>query len=354
MVMKDVINGMAKRVAVWLSDEGKDSDIIISSRARLARNLQDIPFVDRASEDEQKSIISKVLSAAKLVHLLKNGQYVDMKSIELLDRQFFVERRLISTDFVDSENLRGLLFSSDEKASIMINEEDHLRIQLIYSGFALDEAWYGIRQLDEEFSQHVAYAFSDRFGYLTACPTNVGTGVRLSVFIHLPMLTFTKEIEKIFSEMIPAGIAVRGFYGEGSEVIGNFFQISNQYTLGCTEQGILDRMTPLINRFISQEREVREKVINDQRIIIEDKIYRAIGILSKSKILSSMEFLDLLSAVRLGVDMQILSGIDRKIFNELMVQAQPVHIQKLQGGKMTELERDTLRANLVREKLHLN
>ncbi len=352
--MKDVIDGMAKRLAVWLSNEGKDADIIISSRARLARNLQDIPFVDRASEDEQKSIISKVLSAAKHIHQLKNGQYVDMRSIGLTDRQFFVERRLISSDFADSENPRGLLFSNDEKASIMINEEDHLRIQLIYPGFSLDEAWYGIRQLDEEFSQDIEYAFSNRFGYLTACPSNVGTGVRLSVFIHLPMLTFTKEIENVFSEVIPAGIAVRGFYGEGSKVIGNFFQISNQYTLGCTEQGILDRMTPLIDHFISQEREAREKVIKDKRILIEDKIYRAIGILSKSKILSSMEFLDLLSAVRLGVDMQILSGIDGKVFNELMVQAQPVHIQKLHGEKMTELERDTIRANLVREKLHLN
>ncbi len=352
--MNDVIDEMAKKLAVWLSGEGKDSDIIISSRARLARNLQNIPFVDRASEDEQKSIISKVLLAAENVHQLKDGLYFGMSSIGLADRQFFVERRLISTDFVDKENPRGVLFSKDEKASVMINEEDHLRIQLIYPGFSLDEAWYHIRQVDEEFSQHLDYAFSNRFGYLTACPTNVGTGVRLSVFIHLPVLTFTREIEKIFAEMIPAGIAVRGFYGEGSKIIGNFFQISNQYTLGCTEQGILDRMMPLINRFIVQEREAREKIINDQRIIIEDKIYRAIGILSKSKILTSMEFLDLLSALRLGVDMNIFSKIEGRIFNELMVQTQPVHIQKLKGEKMSELERDIFRANLVREKLHLN
>lgn len=352
--MNDVIDGMAKTVAVWLSGDGKDSDIIISSRARLARNLHNVPFVDRASEDEQKKIMSQVLSAAENVMQLKKGIYFNIMNVDTVDRQFFVERRLISTDFVDKENPRGLLFSKDEKASVMINEEDHLRIQLIYPGFALDEAWYGIRQVDEEFSQAIDYAFSNRFGYLTACPTNVGTGVRLSVFIHLPVLTFTKKIETIFSEMIPAGIAVRGFYGEGSKVIGNFFQISNQYTLGCTEQGILDRMIPLINRFISQEREAREKVLNDQRIVIEDKIYRAIGILSKSKILSSMEFLDLLSALRLGVDLHILPNIDGKVFNELMVKTQPVHIQKLQGGKMTELERDTVRACLVREKLHLN
>lgn len=352
--MANVIENMVHNVAEWLLGKGKDADIIISSRARLARNLHNIPFIDRASEDQQKEVLSKVLSAAENVSLLKDVHYFNMSSVEKQDRQFFVERRLISTDFAERENPRGVLVTPDEKVGVMINEEDHLRIQVICSGFSLKEAWHEIRRLDEELSRDLNYAFSERFGYLTACPTNVGTGVRFSVFIHLPVLTFKKEIEGMFAEMIPAGIAVRGFYGEGSKVIGNFFQISNQYTLGWTEQGILDRIIPLIKRFIAQERKARERVMEDQRIVIEDKIFRALGVLSKAKILSSMEFLDLISALRLGSDLGIIPKINIELFNELMVLTQPAHIQQLEGKMLDEMQRDTLRASLVRNKLHLN
>ena len=350
--MSNVIDKMAHRIAYWLSGEGKDSDIIISSRARLARNLLNVPFVDRATEDQQEAVLSTVLSAAENTKLLSNAYYFNMSSIGEMDRQFFVERRLISADFTEGKNPRGLLVTADEQAGVMINEEDHLRIQVVCSGFSLDKAWYDVHQLDQDLSSDLRYAFSERFGYLTACPTNVGTGVRFSVFMHLPVLTFTKEIEDVFAEMIPAGIAVRGFYGEGSRVVGNFFQISNQYTLGWTEQGILDRIIPLIECFIAKEQKARECVMSEQRVNIEDKVLRAQGILSKAKILSFLEFLDLLSALRLGVDLAILPKIDVKIFNELMVLTQPAHIQKMEGKSLTELERDTIRANLVKEKLH--
>ena len=352
--MHSVIEQMKFQFADWLSGKGKDSDIIISSRVRLARNLQNIPFVNRASEDQHNAVLSTVLSTAQKVAVFKNAKYFNMFALDELDKIFFVERRLISSEFAEMQSPRGFLVTDSEETSMMINEEDHIRIQVICSGFSLDKAWYSIRLIDEEMSKNLNYAFSDQFGYLTACPTNVGTGVRFSVFIHLPVLTFTKKIEGIFSEMIPAGIAVRGFYGEGSKVIGNFFQISNQYTLGWTEQGILDRVTPLIKRFIIQERKAREDIMNDQRIVIEDKIYRALGLISKARILSSIEFLDLLSALRLGVDLRLLKDYDTKLFNELIVLAQPAHIQKLEGKTLTEMERDILRASLVRKKLHLN
>ncbi len=352
--MFDVIDKMTSKMADWLSGEGRDSDIVISSRARLARNLLNFPFVDRSTEDQQKTILSAVLSAAENTEFLKNALYFDISSVNELNRQFLVERRLISTDFAEGENPRGLLVTVDEQIGVMINEEDHLRIQVIHSGFSLEKAWYDVRQLDQELSSYLDYAFSERFGYLTACPTNVGTGVRFSVFVHLPALTFTKEIEGVFSEMIPAGIAVRGFYGEGSQIIGNFFQISNQYTLGWTEQGILDRLIPLINCFITKERSAREHVMNDQRVTIEDKVFRAQGILTKAKVLSFIEFLDLLSALRFGIDLDMLPKIDGRIFNELMVLTQPAHIQKTEGKVLNELERDILRATLVRGKLNLN
>jgi protein arginine kinase len=237
---------------------------------------------------------------------------------------------------------------------MMINEEDHIRIQSVFPGFNLDNAWIRIHQLDVALSQHLDYAYSDRLGHLTACLTNVGTGIRFSVFLHLPVLVFTKEIETVFSDMIPAGITVRGFHGEGSRIIGNFFQISNQYTLGWTEQGILDRVKPLIKRFIVLERTARDRIMNNQRIIIEDKIFRALGVLSHARILSSIEFLSFLSALRLGAELNILEDINKSVFNELMVVTQPAHIQKLEGKKLNEEERDEIRARLVRDKLGLN
>ena len=278
--MPGVIDGMFQEMAAWLSKDGEDSDIVISSRARLARNLLSFPFVERSSDDQLKTVLANVLKAVENTKILGKACFFDVSALEELDRQFFAERRLISTDFIEMDNPRGLLVTKDEGSSIMINEEDHLRIQNICAGFALDETWQNVHRMDEELSRNLTYAFTDRFGYLTACPTNVGTGVRFSVFVHLPVLTFTKQIEDVFKETIPAGIAVRGFYGEGSKVIGNFFQISNQYTLGWTEQGILDRVKPLIERFISRERKAREKAIRDERVLIEDKIYRALGLIS--------------------------------------------------------------------------
>ena len=294
-----------------------------------------------------------MIKAANGVDLLESSAYIDMSTTDDLDRQFFVERRLISSEFAEMNDPRGFFVTDDEAVSLMINEEDHLRLQVIHSGLSLEKIWYEIHQFDQELAAHLMYAYSNRFGYLTACPSNVGTGVRFSVFIHLPVLTFTKKIENIFAEMIPAGIAIRGFYGEGSRIMGNFFQISNQYTLGWTEQGILDRIIPLIKQFIFKERKARDQVIKNRRIELEDKVFRDLGILTHARILPSIEFLNLLSAIRMGVDLGFLPNMDRKIFNELIVTTQPAHIQKSKGKKLTEIERDSLRASLVREKLNL-
>jgi len=354
ITMTDQIGKMVNRVAEWLNGEGDDADIIISSRVRLARNLLNFPFVDRASEDQQKKILKTVKESVENSKMLEHAQFFDMVKMDELDLQFLVERRIISSDFADADNPRGLWITNDEKIGIMANEEDHLRIQAIIAGFSLEKAWKTIHQLDQKLSSDLDFAFSDRFGYLTACPTNVGTGARFSVFIHLPVLTFTKRIEDVFADMIPAGIAVRGFYGEGSRVVGNFFQISNQHTLGWTEKGIFDRVIPVIKHIIGQERLERDKIMNDQRVIIEDKIYRALGIISQAKILSSIEFLDLLSALRLGTDLNLIPKLNNNKFNELMVLTQPAHIQQRERRALSEMERDTIRAKMIKETLFLN
>ncbi len=352
--MNPVIDIMAKKVADWLSMDGKYSDVVISSRVRLARNLQNYLFVNRASEREQQEVITEVLQAAEETTRLKQTYYFDMSSVDTDEHQFFIERRLISLDFSEKSNPRGLLVATDESTDIMINEEDHLRIQFLSAGFSLKKGWQEIYRLDEELSKNLNYAFSDQFGYLTACPTNVGTGVRFSVFIHLPALTYTREIDEVFAELIPTGIAVRGFYGEGSQITGNFFQISNQYTLGWTEQEILDRLVPIVKKFINKEKKARQKIKNKQMIFIEDKVNRVVGILMKAKMISSMEFLDFVSTLRLGVALGITQQWNYQILNELMLICQPAHLQKISGENLTETERDMKRASLVRERLYLN
>ncbi len=352
--MNPVIDIMAKKVSKWLSKNGKYSDVIISSRVRLARNLRNYLFVNRASEREQQEVITEVLQAAEETTRLKQAYYFDMSSVDAEEHQFFIERHLISLDFSEKTNPRGLLVATDESADIMINEEDHLRIQFISAGFSLKRGWQEIHRLDEELSKNLNYSFSDQFGYLTACPSNVGTGVRFSVFIHLPALIYIKEIDEVFAEMIPTGIAVRGFYGEGSQITGNFFQISNQYTLGWTEQGILDRMIPIVKKIIEKERKARQKIKNKKSIFIEDKVNRVIGILMRAKMISSMEFLDFISTLRFGLALGITQRWNYQTLNELMLISQPTHLQKITGENLSETERDIKRATLIREKLNLN
>ncbi len=352
--MSGIVDKVIETKATWMSGKYPESDIILTSRARLARNLQNIHFVDRASEAEKEKVIQQVLEASTRTPILKKAHYFDFNSLDVLDRILFVEKRLVSSEFAEAAHMRGLLVTEDGNISVMINEEDHIRMQIITGGFSLEDAWYPIRKLEQELSGHLAFASSDRFGYLTACPSNVGTAVRFSVFIHLPALVFTRKIESVFEQTIPAGIAIRGFYGEGSKIVGNFFQISNQYTLGWTEQGILDRIIPLIRNVLAKEREARTLLLNEQRLQIEDKIYRALGILSNARILSTMEFIDLISAIKLGVDLNLLKGLKDVAFNEMLMYAQPAHIQKSKGKVLPELERDRIRADWIRERLHLN
>jgi protein arginine kinase len=348
MKLNDIIN----QTMNWLNDSGKDLDIILSSRIRLARNLQSFPFTNRASNENLKEIIDIVVSGGKYSTPLRSSSFFDVTNLQTLDKQCLVERHVISPDFANKNNPRGVLIGKGEFISIMINEEDHLRIQSLQSGFSINEAWEIITKVDDDLGSNIEFSFSKQFGYITACPTNLGTGLRVSVSAHLPALVITQNIEKVFKNLNSKGITIRGFYGEGTDVLGNIFQISNQITLGMSEEEIIELVERETKRFIKKERDAREKILIEARIQIEDKVNRALGILMKARMLSSIELMSLLSAIRLGTDLDILDAkIERKKLNEIMILAQPAHIQKIEGRVLEPTERDNIRAEIVRKRL---
>jgi protein arginine kinase len=343
----------------WLKGTGPESDIVISSRIRLARNLVAFPFTNRAST-HQKAEIERLLRdrSSKLDHPV-HFSYFSLADMPNLDRQMLVERQLISRELANSEGPRGVALGEQETTSLMMNEEDHLRIQVMRSGFSLDECWSEIDRLDDALEQRVAYAFSEEFGYLTACPTNVGTGMRASVMLHLPALVLTKQVEKVFRALQKINLAVRGLYGEGTRASGDFYQISNQVTLGKSETTILNEIREVIPQIITYERQARETLVREMRQALHDKVSRAFGTLCSATMMSSEETMDLLSSVRLGVNVGLIDDITILTVNELFIHTQPAHLQKLVGQTLDTEERNSARAKYLRTKVrnansHLN
>jgi protein arginine kinase len=335
----------------WLRGTGPESDIVVSSRIRLARNLAAFPFSNRASPHQKSEIeallrerISKMDMEPKLV-------YVNVPGLSALDRQFLVERQLISRELAGAEGPRGVALGPRENVSLMVNEEDHLRLQVMRSGFALDEAWQDIDKVDDLLEQRVSYAFSEEFGYLTACPTNVGTGMRASVMLHLPALGITKQIEKVFRALQKINLAVRGLYGEGSRASGDFYQISNQVTLGKSETTILNEIREVIPQIITYERQARTTLIREKRQELQDRVSRAFGTLCSATMMTSEETMDLLSSVRLGINLGLLEEITIPTVNELFIHTQPAHLQKLMGASLDGEERNAARARYLRTRL---
>ncbi|HMF18559.1 MAG TPA: protein arginine kinase, partial [Gemmataceae bacterium] len=290
----------------WLRGTGPESDIVISSRIRLARNLAAFLFTNRASAHQKAEIEAMVRDRISKLEIDPGLTYVHIPGLTPLDRQFLVERQLISRELANAEGPRGVALSPQETVSIMVNEEDHLRLQVMRSGFTLDETWQDIDRLDNLLEQRFSYAFSDEFGYLTACPTNVGTGMRASVMLHLPGLVLTKQIEKVFRALQKINLAVRGLYGEGSRASGEFYQISNQVTLGKSETTILGEIREVVPNIIMYEREARKTLTKESRQALQDKISRAFGTLQHATMMTSEETMDLLSSVRLGINLGML------------------------------------------------
>jgi protein arginine kinase len=277
--------------------------------------------------------------------------YISFANLSPLDRQFLVERQLVSRELANADGPRGVALGAPETMSVMVNEEDHLRLQVMRSGFTLDEAWQDIDRLDDLIEQKISYAFSEEFGYLTACPTNVGTGMRASVMLHLPALVLTKQIEKVFRALQKINLAVRGLYGEGSRASGDFYQISNQVTLGKSETTILTEIREVIPQIITYERQARQTLTRESRQALHDRVSRAFGTLCSATMMTSEETMDLLSSVRLGINLGLLEDITIPTVNQLFIQTQPAHLQKLMGGSLDGEERNAARARYLRSRL---
>lgn len=342
---------MSKAPAPWLTGAGDESLVVLSSRVRLARNVAGCQYPSLADLETRKRIVGYFDSSTTRSQLLSNGQYCKAADISALDKDFLVERHLISPVFLDGDMSKALLIGDGELVSVMVNEEDHLRVQALAPGLDPEGAFSRAMKYEAEIGRYLEYDYDPDFGYLTACPTNAGTGMRASVLIHLPGLVLTRDIDKVISRITRAGLMVRGFYGEGSDVLGNLFQISNQNTLGISENDILAQIVRVTREIIAEEAGARQRLVDEASDMIEDKIWRAFGILKHARVLTSDEIMNLLSAVRLGHAMKIIDFLDVALINEILLLSQPAHLQKFYGHEMDSARRDFVRAQMVREKL---
>jgi protein arginine kinase len=348
MKLSDLTNNASE----WLRGSGPMSEVVISSRIRLARNISGYRFLSRASRHERSQLEKKVRDTILNAGIAEQTLYVDLDQAPELDRQILVERHLISKQHAGGEGARGVAVGASETISVMVNEEDHLRLQVLRSGLQLEEAWEQINAVDDKLESKLDFAFSSRFGYLTACPTNVGTGIRVSVMLHLPALKLTGEIEKVFRAAKEMRLAVRGLYGEGTEATGDFYQISNQTTLGKAEDEIISDFKHLvIPKIIDYEHHARRTLLNDRTVALDDKVHRAIGILRSARLMASEETLFLLSHLRMGVNLGRVKDVDIKTVNELVLLTQPAHLQKHSGRKLEGDMRRAARAEVIRQRL---
>lgn len=328
----------------WLKGIGPEADIVISSRVRLARNLSDFPFIRRCTDIDRANIESTVHEHIMAEKELSQVFYVDVADLESLDRQFLVERQLISREHADSDGARAVAIDKTETFSLMINEEDHLRVQVMKSGLDLENAWSEIDRIDDLLEKKLSLAFSSKQGYLTACPTNVGTGMRVSVMLHLPALVITRQIEKVFRSLQKLSLAVRGLYGEGSQAMGDFYQISNQVTLGKTEDQLIKQVSDIVPSIVSYERQARDFLIEKSQNDLCDQVHRAFGTLQNAQQISSEETMHLLSKVRMGVNLGLIKNLEIPTVNKLFIHTQPAHLQIIRGGELDTAKRNVERA----------
>ena len=336
----------------WLDASGPSSQMVLSTRIRLARNLANRPFALRATPADRERVLSDVVAVARECPSLGAAQLLRLDRMEPSDRRLLHERHLVSRELAGLEGEAQVRPASAvllrDRVGLMLNEEDHLRLQGIRSGFDLQAAYQDLERLDEELGQRLPFAFHPEFGYLTSCPTNAGTGMRASVLIHLPGLVLTKEISKVLQGLAQVGLTFRGLYGEGSEVVGNFFQLSNQTTLGKTEKELLDHLGKMVRQVIEYEEQARAVLLRDVPTIIEDKVWRAYGLLRHARSVSFDETMNLLSGVRLGVGLGLVDQCGMYALNKLLVHTQPAHLAALEGVRPEDPDLSVRRARFVR------
>ena len=330
---------------------GPNDRIVMSSRVRLARNLRDASFPGWAKKPERVKILETVLPAIGSLPEMADSFAEAMDNLTALDKQVLVERHLISREHAAKNVGSGIVLNREESFCVMINEEDHLRMQALRPGFQIREAWNAIDRLDSALEKKLNYAFDNELGYLTACPTNLGTGIRVSAMLHLPGLVLAEQINPIIQSVNKLGLAVRGLYGEGTEALGNVFQVSNQMTLGESETVIVERLEKVLSQIIEHEENARQSLMEKKPKVVFNHIGRAYGILANAHSISSKEAMNLLSLLRLGIDTGSFPGTERALVDELFLTTQPAHLQKQISDKLSAEERDLLRADMVRERL---
>ena len=336
----------------WMDQEAGSESIVISSRVRLARNLTGLAFPNRFDERQAQESMERISAVGRSISEPVALSVATFDELDYLQRQILLEKQLISPEHAQSaESTCGVMLSLDGAISIMINEEDHLRVQSLLPGLQIERCWQAASQADDWLERQLDYAFDEKWGYLTSCPTNLGTGMRASVMMHLPALQMSGQGHAAFQRLAQLGLAVRGIYGEGSEAVGNFYQISNQLTMGQTEEGLCQYLTGLILQVVSQEKMLRQQMLQGTNKNLEDRVGRAFGVLHYARVISSNEALNLLSDLRLGVDMGLIQGISPAVITELMIAIRPAHLQQYKGQAMQPQERDALRAELIQEKL---
>ena len=330
---------------------GPNDRIVMSSRVRLARNLRDSAFPGWAKKPERVKILETVMPAVGALPEMADSFAEAMDNLTALDKQILVERHLISREHAAKNVGSGIVLNREESFCVMINEEDHLRMQALRPGFQIREVWNAIDRLDSALEKKLNFAFDNELGYLTACPTNLGTGIRVSAMLHLPGLVLAEQINPIIQSVNKLGLAVRGLYGEGTEALGNVFQVSNQMTLGESETAIVERLEKVVAQIIEHEENARQTLLEKKKKVVFNHIGRAYGILANAHSISSKETMNLLSLLRLGIDIGSFPGTDRALVDELFLTTQPAHLQKQISDKLTAEERDLIRADMVRERL---
>jgi len=331
--------------------KGPHDRIVMSSRVRLARNIREAAFPGWAKKPERVRVLELIRPAVEGLPEMKEAFSETMDSLSALDKQILVERHLISREHAAKSAGSGLVLNKDETLCFMINEEDHLRMQALRPGLQLRQAWAAIDQADSALEKRLDYAFNPEMGYLTACPTNIGTGIRVSAMLHLPGLVLGEQINPIIQSVNKLGLAVRGLYGEGTEALGNVFQVSNQMTLGESETAIVERLEKVLAQIIEHEENARASLLEKKPKMVYNHIGRAYGILANAHSISSKETMNLLSLMRLGIDVGLFPGVERSLVDELFILTQPAHLQKQHSEKLTAEERDLLRADMVRDRL---
>lgn len=346
---------MNEAISPWMRCDGPDSDIVLSSRIRLARNFAHAAYPIIAENEELEKIREFVQQEYEHQSFqdYEDFQFVSIRDLSAIEKRVLVEKHLVSPHLAKHADASAALISKSEQVSVMINEEDHIRIQLYFPGFQLSKALEKAFEFDDWLEDKINYAYDETRGYLTSCPTNVGTGMRASVMMHLPALALTQQINRMIPAINQLGLVVRGIYGEGSEAVGNIFQISNQITLGKSEEDIVQDLQSVVQQLIEQERLARNRIMEQSSTRLEDRIYRSYGVLEHSRIIESTEAAKCISNVRLGIDLGMIKNVSRSILNELMVLTQPGFLQQYAKESLTPKERDERRATLIRERLQL-